>query len=96
MTKQAWRIGDAAQCGANLVHIAAFDDGRTLVVGGGLFGPWSIWMNAAQLHHAEKQKMSALPTAHGMMHARRAAKLPAGRPHSMQFLQRRKDAPTLH
>jgi hypothetical protein len=67
-----------------------------LVVGGGLFGPWSIWMNAAQLQHAEKQKMSALPAAHGMMHAPRAPKPTAGHPNFMQVLQRRKNAPTLH
>jgi hypothetical protein len=55
MPRHIWRNGEAAQCGANLVQIAALDGGRALVVGGGLFGPWSIWVDAAQLQRAEQQ-----------------------------------------
>ena len=42
-----------ALCGANLVRIAALDEVRALVVGGGPFGPWSIWMEASKLRRVE-------------------------------------------
>jgi hypothetical protein len=35
------------------VRIIAFDGNRALVAGGGLFGPWSIWMDSAQLRRTE-------------------------------------------
>lgn len=31
------------------MRITALDGNRALVVGGGLFGPWSIWVDAGQL-----------------------------------------------
>jgi hypothetical protein len=96
MTGHAWRIGAAAWCGANLVRIAALDGGRALVVGGGLFGPWTIWMDAAQLKDAEMQEEAALPPVYGMKQVYRAPKFTAGHPNFTQLLQRRNDAPNLH
>lgn len=95
MTTDAWRIGDVARCGANLVRIAALDDGRALVVGGGPFGPWSIWTKAARLQRAERKIESALPPALGMKLACRAPKPAAGHPIFIQLLQRRNDAQTV-
>jgi hypothetical protein len=59
MTRHSWRDGDLALCGASLVQIAALDEGRALVVGGGQFGPWSIWMEASKLERVEERGVGA-------------------------------------
>lgn len=53
MTTHSWRAGDSGLCGANRVRIAALDGRKALVVGGGQFGPWSIWMDASKLQQLE-------------------------------------------
>jgi hypothetical protein len=61
MPRQSWRDGDMALCGASLVQIAALGEGRALVVGGGQFGPWSIWMEASKLERVEERGVGAPP-----------------------------------
>ena len=56
MARQAWRNGDTAQCGASRVRIAAIGGGRAWVVGGGLYGAWSIWVDIAQLRRARESE----------------------------------------
>jgi hypothetical protein len=53
-----------ALCGASLVQIAALDEGRALVVGGGQFGSWSIWMEASKLERVEERGDGAPPAIH--------------------------------
>lgn len=48
-----WRAGDMALAGANHVRIAALNGDAALVVGEAPSGPWSIWMNAANLQPVE-------------------------------------------
>jgi hypothetical protein len=61
MARPSWRDGDMALCGASLVRIAALDEGRALVVGGGQFGAWSIWMEASKLERVDERGVGALP-----------------------------------
>jgi hypothetical protein len=95
MSRHAWRVADTARCGASLVRIAALDGGRALVVGGGFFGPWSIWMDAAQLQRAEERDESALRAVHGMKHPRGAPEPTDGVPYLVQILHDRNNAPNL-
>jgi hypothetical protein len=50
-----------ALCGASLVQIAALDGLRALVVGGGQFGPWSIWMETSKLERVDERGVAAPP-----------------------------------
>jgi hypothetical protein len=61
MLRHSWRDGDIALCGASLVRIAALGEVRALVVGGGEFGPWSIWMEASKLQRVEEFSHAASP-----------------------------------
>ena len=88
MAQLAWRIADTGWCGASVVRVAALDGGRALVVGGGLFGPWSIWMNAAQLTRVE----SAPQALHPMKHPCAASEPTADLPRLVQSLQDRNNA----
>lgn len=96
MTAHSWRVGDTGLCGANRVQIAALDGRKALVVGGGQFGPWSIWIDAAQLQQAEERDESALRALHAMKHPRGAPKRTGGFRCLMQGLNDRDNAPNLH
>jgi hypothetical protein len=82
MAQTSWRNGDIALCGASLVQIVALDDVRALVVGGGQFGPWSIWMEASKLERVEERSDGAPPASRRRQDQPGVPMSPAGFPPS--------------
>jgi hypothetical protein len=80
MSARSWRAGDSGLCGANHVQIAALDGRKALVVGGGQFGPWSIWMEASKLRCLEIRGRSTPPAIHRIEDSRDAPEPAAGIP----------------
>ena len=80
MTAHSWRAGDRGLCGANRVQIAALNGRKALVVGGGQFGPWSIWMEAAKLQRLETRGRSTPPAIHRIEDPSDAPEPAAGNP----------------